>query len=125
MQQRKELAQCRLGVGAFEIVVGAEEALAAGLALSARDGAQCVETPRDRRQEALLAFDVRRDRTEDRRLLLVGAVGAAEALDRGVGAPAGLEQVMDPLALIAAAAVGVIAAAGAAGVGEDQDALVV
>ena len=124
-KQLVELAQCRLGVGAFEIVVGAEQALAAGLALAAGDRAERVETPRDRRQEALLAFDVGRDRPEHRRLFLVGAVGAAQSLDRGIGPPAGLEQVMDALALILAGEIGVIAASGAAGVGENQDALVV
>src|SRR5262249_46611539 len=60
-----------------------------------------------------------------RRLLLVGAVGAPQSLDGGVGAPAGLEQVMDALALIAACKIGVIAAPGPAGVGEDENALVV
>ena len=34
MEQLIELAQRRLGVGAFEIVVGAEQSLAAGLALA-------------------------------------------------------------------------------------------
>jgi hypothetical protein len=66
-----------------------------------------------------------RDRTEHRRLLLVGAVRAAETLDRRVGLPARFQQVMHPLALVAAAAIGVIAAPGAAGIGEDQDALVI
>ena len=84
-----------------------------------------VETPRDRRQEPLLALDVGRDRTEHRRLLLVGAVRAAEALDRGIGLPARLQQIMDALALVPAAEIGVIAAPGAAGVGEDQDPLLV
>ena len=125
VKQLVELAQCRLGVGAFEIVVGAEQPLAAGLALAAGDGAERVETARDRRQKALLALDVGRDRTEHRRLFLVGAVGAAESLDRGIGPPAGLQQIMDALALIAAGEIGVITAPGAAGVGEDEDALVV
>ena len=102
-----------------------EQALAAGLALAASDGAQGVEAARDRRQEALLALYVGRDRPEHRRLLLVGAVRAPEALDGGIGTPAGFEQVMDPLPLVFAGEVGVIAAPGAAGVGEDQNALVV
>ena len=123
VKQLVELAQRRLGVGAFEIVVGAEQPLAAGLALAAGNGAEGVETPRDRRQEALLALDVGRDRTEHRRLFLIGAVGAAETLDCGIGPPAGFEQIMDALALIAAGEIGVIAAAGAAGIGENEDAL--
>jgi hypothetical protein len=43
VEQLVELAQRRLGVGAFEIVVGAEQALAAGLTLAAGDGAERVE----------------------------------------------------------------------------------
>ena len=125
MQQLVELAQSRLGIGAFKIVVGAEQALASRLALAAGDGAERVETPRDRRQEALFAFDVGRDGTEHRRLLLVGAVRAPETLDCGIGPPAGLEQVMDALALVFGVEIRVIAAPGAAGVGEDEDALVV
>ena len=85
VEQLVELAQRGAGVGAFEIVVGAEQALAAGLALALGDGAERVEAARDRRQEALLALDVGGDRPEQRRLLLVGAVGAPEALDGGVG----------------------------------------
>ena len=100
IKQLVELAQRGFGVGAFEIVVGAEQALPAGLALAAGDRAQGVEAARDRRQEALLALDVGRDRAEHRRLLLVGAVRAAQALDRGIGAPAGLQQVVDAPALV-------------------------
>ena len=125
VKQLVELPECGLGVGAFEIVVGAEQTLAAGLALAAGDRAQGVEAARDRRQEALLALDVGRDRAKHRRLLLVGAVRAAEALDRRIGFPARLQQVMDAPALVPAAEIGVIAAPGAAGIGEHQDALVV
>ena len=125
MQQLVELAQCRLGIGAFEIVVGAEQPLTAGLALAAGNRTERVETARDRRQKAFLAFDVGRDRTEHRRLFLIGAIGAPQSLDRGIGAPAGLEQIMDALALILAGEIGVITASGAAGVGEYEDALVV
>jgi hypothetical protein len=56
MEQLIELAQRRLGVDAFEIVVGAEQALSAGLALAAGDGAERVETPRDRRQNRFSPF---------------------------------------------------------------------
>ena len=125
MDQLIELPQRGAGIGAFEIVVGPEQALAAGLALSPGDRAQRVETARDRRQEALLALDVGRDGPEHRRLFLVRAVRAPETLDRGIGLPARLQQVMDALALIAGAEIGVIAAPGAAGIREDEDALVV
>src|SRR5215831_4850206 len=56
MQQLVEPAQCGLGIGAFEIVVGAEETLVAGLALAAGDRAERVEAAGDRRQKALLAL---------------------------------------------------------------------
>jgi hypothetical protein len=88
-QQQVELAQRIAGIGAFQIVLGPEQALAAGLALAARDRAQRVEPPGDGREEALLGLHVGGDRPEQRRLRLVGAVGAAEALDGGVGLPAG------------------------------------
>ena len=53
MQQLIELAQRRLGVGAFEIVVGAEQALAAGLALAAGDGAEaCRDVARSSTENA-------------------------------------------------------------------------
>jgi hypothetical protein len=39
MEQLVELPECCLGIGAFEIVVGAEETLASGLAPAAGDGA--------------------------------------------------------------------------------------
>ena len=45
VQQHVELAQCRAGIGAFEIVLGAEQPCPAGLALAARDRAQRVEPP--------------------------------------------------------------------------------
>ena len=122
MDQLVKLPERGTGIGAFEIVVGPEQALSAGLALSPGDRAERVEAARDRRQEALLALDVGRDGPEHWRLLLVSAVRAPETLDRGIGLPARLQQVMDALALIAGAE---RAAPGAAGIGEDQDALVV
>ena len=75
------------------------------------------------REEALFGLDIGGDRPEQRRLRLVGAVGAAEALNGGVGLPAGLEQIMDAQAPVLRREFGVIAAPGAAGVGKDQDAL--
>ena len=53
----------------------------------------------------------------------MSSVGAAQTLDRLVGAPAGLQQVVDPELVVGAGQIGVIAAPGAAGHGEDQDAL--
>ena len=50
-------------------------------------------------------------------------MGAAQPLDRLVGPPARLQQIVDTPPCIAAAEIGVIAAPGAAGHGEDEDAL--
>jgi hypothetical protein len=55
-----------LGVGAFEVVSGIEQVLAAGLALAAGQRAKAVEPPRNRRDEPALAPDVRRDGPEQR-----------------------------------------------------------
>ncbi len=124
-QQEIELAQGGSAIGRFEIVVGAEQALAAGLALALGDGAQRVEPAGDGRQEALLGLHVGGNRPEQRRLGLVGAVAAPQALDGGIGLPAGLQQVVDAQPLVPGAKVGVVGAAGAAGIAEHQDALVV
>src|SRR3546814_16075844 len=72
----------------FQIVRWSEQALAAGLTLAARDGAKRVEPPGDGREKALLRLHIGGARTEERRLSLVGPVGAAHALDGGVGFPA-------------------------------------
>ena len=113
------------GIDAFEIVAGPEQALASGLALAAGDGAEGVEPLRNRREEALLAAHVRGDRPEEGRLRLIGAVRAAKTLNCCIRAPAGLQQIMDALSLVLHAAIGMVAPAGAARIGEDQDALVV
>jgi hypothetical protein len=56
-------------------------------------------------------------------LRLVGAVGAAEALNGGVRLPAGLEQVVNPQPAIPRREFGVVASPRAAGIAEDEDAL--
>ena len=122
-QQQIELAQRIARIGAFQIVLGPEETLAAGLALAARDGAERVETPGDGREKTLLGLDVGRDRAEQRRLRLVGAIGAAEALDRGIGLPAGFQEIMDAEPPVLRREIGMVAAPGAARIREDQDAL--
>src|SRR5690606_11015578 len=106
-----ELPERRAGLIAFEIVFGAEQPLAAGLPLPARDRAEGVQAAGNRRKKALLGLHVRGDGAEQRRLRLIGAVGAAEALDRGVGLPARFEEVMDAQALIFRAPVGMVGAA--------------
>src|SRR5258705_3234238 len=104
----------RPGIDGFEIVIGAEESLAAGLALALGDGAERIEAARDGGEKAFLGLDVGGDRPEQRRLRLVGAVGAAEALDGGVSLPARFEQVVDPQALILRRKIRMIGASGAA-----------
>ena len=94
-EQMIELAQRIAPVVAFQIVLGPKKSLAAGLTLAAGDRAERVEPARDRAQEALLRLHVRRDRAEQGRLRLVGAIRAAEALDGGIGLPSGFEQVVD------------------------------
>src|SRR3546814_18930328 len=76
------------------MILGPEHILPAGLALAARDRAHRIEPTRDRRDEAFLRLHVGRYRTEHRRLLLVRAIGAPKALDRGHGLPPRLKRVM-------------------------------
>src|SRR3546814_1185506 len=83
------------------------------------------ETARDGGEEPLLALDVGGDRPEHWRLELIGAVGAPEALDRGVCLPAGLQQIVNAQAPVPGTEVGVVAAPGAAGIGEEEDASLV
>jgi len=80
-------------------------------------------TSGDGREEALLGLDVGGHGAKQRRLRLVGAVGAAEPLDRGVGLPAGFQKVVDAQPPVLRCEIGVVAASGAAGVREDEDTL--
>src|SRR5260370_9102242 len=118
-----ELTQRVPAVVAFEIVLGPEQALAAGLPQAARDRAQRVKTAGDGREKALFGLHVRSDRPEQGWLRLVGAVGAAQALNGGVRLPAGLEQVVNPPPPIPRREFGVVASPRAAGIAEDEDAL--
>ena len=90
-EQDVELAQRVTTILAFEIVLGPEQALPAGLALTARDGAQRVEPASDRGEKTLFGLDVGRNRAKQRRLRLVGPVGAAEALDGRIRLPTRLK----------------------------------
>src|SRR5207237_5668052 len=65
----------------------------------------------DRGQETLLGLNVGRDRPEQRRLRLVGPVGAAEALDGRIRLPTRLEQIVNPQAAILCRQLGMIAPA--------------
>ena len=90
-QQTIKLAQRGAAVDGFEIVVGAEQALPASLTLALGDRAKRVEPAGDGREEALLGLHIGGDRPEQGRLRLIGAIAAAQALDRGVGLPARLQ----------------------------------
>ena len=92
------------------------------IALAAGDGAEAVEPLGNGGDEAPLALHIGGDGPEQRRGGLVRAVGAPEALDRLVGPPARLQQVVDPALGIGAGKIGVITASGAPGHGEHQDA---
>src|SRR6267378_8475980 len=102
---------------AFEIVLGSEQALAAGLALAAGNRSQRVETAGNGREKALLCLHIRGDRPEQGWLCLVGAVRAAQALNGGVRLPAGLEQVVNPQSTISCRQLGMVAPARTARVG--------
>ena len=125
VEQHIELPQGRAAVDGFQIVVGAEQPLSAGLPLAPGDGAERVEPASDGAEEALLGFDVGGNRPEQRRLRLVRPVAAPEALDRGVGLPAGLQQIMHAKAAVPGREIGVVAAPGAAGIAEHEDPLLV
>ena len=128
-QAHVELPERGLRVERLEVVGGPEQGAVVvthrGLrvALAAGDGPEAVEAAGDGGDEAALALHVGGDRAEQRRRLLVRAVGAPESLDGLVGPPAGFEQVVDPAVRVAAAQVRVVAAAGVAGHREDQDLL--
>src|SRR3546814_11936930 len=99
-----------------------EQVLAARLALAARERAEHVEAASDGADEPTFALAVGRDGAEHRRHRLVGAVGAAEDLDRGVGAPPGLAQELDaPLVRCGATHVGMIRPSGDARAGTAED----
>src|SRR3546814_13804335 len=78
---------------------------------------------RSGRDEAPFAAAVGRNRPEQRRRALMGAVRATQSLDRRVGTPARLEQIVVATRLIGDIQARMIAAAGAARIREDQDAL--
>ncbi len=109
IDQLVKLAERQAAIDGFEIVLGPEHALAAGLALSPRDRPERVETPGNRRQKPLLALHIARHGTEERRLCLIGPVGAPQPLDRVIRLPAGFQQVMHAQALVLRRTLGVIA----------------
>ena len=111
------------GVLAFEVVGRVEQVLPACLPLAAGQRAEAVEAAGDGAGEAQLALAVGRDGPEQRRAGLMRAVGAPEALDGPVGAPARLQQEVDALLLVFGVERGVVGPAGPTRVREDEDAL--
>ena len=73
-----------------------------------------VEAPRDGGDEPAFSLHVGGDGSEQRRGRLVRAVGPAQPLDRLVGPPARLQQVVDAALGVGAAEIGVVAAPDAA-----------
>jgi hypothetical protein len=108
---------------AFQIVLGPEESLTSGLPLAFGDRAQGVETARDSGQEPLLSLHIGRDRSEQRRLRLIGSVGATQSLDRGIGVPSRLQEIVDAEPPVLRRQFRVIGSSGAAGLREHEDAL--
>ena len=88
-----------------------------------RDRPERVEATRDGGEKPLLTLHIGRNGSKERRLRLIGAVGAPQPLDRIVGLPAGLQEVMYTEALVFGPLVGMVAAPRATRIGEDQDAL--
>ena len=110
-------------IGALQIILLAEHALPAGLALPLGERAKGIEPPGDGGGEALLAGDIAGHHPEKRCGCLVRAMGAAKALNGGIRAPARLEEIVMPPGLVSRLEIGVIGPAGAAGAGEHQDVL--
>src|SRR3546814_3660732 len=105
------------------MVAGVEKSLPAGLALATGQRAQAVEAPGDGRDEPPFATAIGGNGPKQGRAGLVGAVRAAQPLDRRVRAPTGLEEIVNAAALIWRVEAGVVTPPRAAGVGEDQDGL--
>ena len=112
------------GVAALQIIGRIKEILPAGLPLAARQRAKAVEAAGNRRDEAALAANIRRHRSKQWGRGLVGTIGPPEPLDGSVSPPAWFEQEVNAPRLVSGGQIGVIAAPSAAGIGEDQDALV-
>ena len=105
-----------LGIDAFEIVRGVENALAAGLSLATCQRAEGIEPPGDGAGKAGFSFAIRCNRAKDWWLRLVGSVGSANALNGFVGAPSKFEKEVDTGLLVAVIQAGVIAAACSSGI---------
>ena len=90
---------------------------------AARQRAQGIKPASNGRDEPALALHIGGNGTEQRGRGLVGAVGTAKTLDSVVGAPARLEQEMNPALLVLRMKVCMVGSTRTARVREDQDAL--
>jgi hypothetical protein len=123
MQQMIPAGQRLAGVIALEVVGRIEQVLPARLPLATRQRAKRIEAAGDGRDETPLAAAIGGDGAEHRRRGLMGAVGAAKALDGAVSPPARLQQEVHPALLVLGVEAGVVGAARAARIREDEDAL--
>src|SRR3546814_8154321 len=90
------------------MVAGVEKSLPVGLALATGQRAQAVEAPGDGRDEPPFATAIGGNGPKQGRAGLVGAVRAAQPLDRRVRAPTGLEEIVNAAALIGRVEAGVV-----------------
>ena len=74
-------------------------------------------------EKALFGFHVGCNGAKQRRLGLVGPVGAAETLDRGIGLPAGFKEIVHAQTPVPGRQFGMVAAPRTTGVREHQNAL--
>lgn len=106
---------------AFEIVFRAEHALGTCLALPFGERPELIEPPGDHGGEALLAMYIRGADPEKWGRHLCGPMCSPEPLDRGVSAPAGLEQIVPPPLLVLRRLGRMVGASRPTGIGEDKD----
>ena len=89
--------------------------------LTERQGPKAVQARHNCADEAGVTRGVHAHQSHKRRYHLIGSVCSAEALHRIDGAPAGLENVVNPLALIGDPTVAVVARPGAASAAEYEN----
>jgi len=121
-QQHVELAQGILPYLTFKIVLGAEQALPSGLALAACDGAEGIEPASNGAEKAFLGFHVGLLWGETAALCLIGTICPAQSLDGSIGLPSASSR-QCTRSLRFSPTVRRDRTAGAAGVGENEDAL--
>jgi len=99
-QVGKELPHRLMGLMAFEIVSRLEDARRSRLPLTSRECPELVKPSGNGADKTPLAGQVCGNQRIPRRGRLVGPVGAAEPLNRFIGSPSGLEEIVSPLLLV-------------------------